>query len=67
MMRPHLLYPQVLRHCKQRVFFLLHSFIHVSGKKYVWFPDKENAYVKGELTKSDGGKCTIKACESGKV
>uniref|UniRef100_H2YYX1 Myosin motor domain-containing protein n=1 Tax=Ciona savignyi TaxID=51511 RepID=H2YYX1_CIOSA len=37
-----------------------------SGKKYVWFPDKENAYVKGELIKTDKGKCTIKACEGGK-
>uniref|UniRef100_H2YYW5 Myosin motor domain-containing protein n=1 Tax=Ciona savignyi TaxID=51511 RepID=H2YYW5_CIOSA len=36
------------------------------GKKYVWFPDKENAYVKGELIKTDKGKCTIKACEGGK-
>uniref|UniRef100_H2Y4B9 Myosin motor domain-containing protein n=1 Tax=Ciona savignyi TaxID=51511 RepID=H2Y4B9_CIOSA len=36
------------------------------GKKYVWFPDKENAYVKGELIKTDKGKCTIKACDGGK-
>ena len=37
------------------------------GKKYVWFPDKENAYVQGELVKTENGKCTIKASESGKV
>lgn len=37
------------------------------GKKYVWFPSKEEAYVTGELIKNEGGKCVIKACESGKV
>ncbi|XP_076804948.1 myosin-6-like [Clavelina lepadiformis] len=36
------------------------------GKKYIWFPDKEVAYVKGELLGTENGKCKIKACESGK-
>nr|XP_002119856.2 myosin heavy chain, cardiac muscle isoform [Ciona intestinalis] len=36
------------------------------GKKYVWFPDKAEAYVKGELIKTEKGKCTIKSIAEGK-
>nr|XP_026694242.1 myosin-6-like [Ciona intestinalis] len=36
------------------------------GKKYVWFPTKAEAYVKGELIKTEKGKCTIKSIDEGK-
>ena len=36
------------------------------GKKFCWVPKSEEAYVKGELIKTEGGKCTVKRIVDGK-
>lgn len=36
------------------------------GKKYAWVPDKQHAYLQGEVISSEGGKAKLKTLEEGK-